>query len=169
MKEMREPRRVLSIDNEMLSIHSRMYVSDENGDPVYECHSRIGAFGPAWIIERSGERVAGMHRALALSARWHVEGELGEFDIHRRMLSMTHSFEVDGGQFRGAELHGNVLDRTFRLIQNGVVLAEASSALLSVQDHHRIEIFDYGRPLELMSIIGLVCLHAEHIREREQG
>jgi len=161
-----EPKRVLSIDNALLSLHSHMVIADEDGREVYSCSSHVGLIGPAWTIKRHGVGVAGMHRALGLTTRWHVDGELGNFDVRRHLMSLTHTLDVDGGPFNGASLHGNVLDRTFYLTWQGERLAQAHAGLLSVKDHHRIELYSDDGAVEMMVVIGLVGVHAEHLRER---
>ncbi len=160
--------RVLAIDNLVLSMHSRMLISDEHGRLVYECGSHIGLIGPAWTIKQGGHEIAGMHRAIGMTSKWHVDGRLGKFDVRRPLISLSHSIDVEGGPFNGATLHGNVLDRTFYLMHHGERLAQATAALLSVSDHHTIELFAPGAEVELMVVIGLVGVHAEHLRERPE-
>jgi len=157
--------RVLAIDNKLMSFPSKMAIVDSDARVVFSCKTHAGILGPSWSIVRGATEVASLHQGLSFTHAWKVRSELGDFNVHRKITWLTRVLEVVGGPFDRAVLSGSLLDREFELMFRGAIVARAHAGLMSLRDHHVIEILSDAKGIELITAIAMVCLHAEHIEE----
>ena len=132
---------------------------------MYSAVRDFGIVKPGWEISRADTVVARMSWTPALTLSWHVSSDDSSYQLKRRMLSFAQTYEVDGGDFSGALFEGSLLDRKFVLTWRDVVFARATAALMSMTDHHHIEVYSHQEDIQLLVAVCMVSLHSEHMNE----
>ena len=158
--------RHFQVDNQAISFLHSAEIKDEHGKVVFETHSTIGFITPQWIINKAGHEVARIHRTLGLTPTWQVDGSLGSFCLRQKIFAVTRDLIVEGGKFSGYELAGSLLDRDFEITKDERILCKASGSLVSLYDHHSIEVLSDDPDDALMSVIGMVVVHADHTQHQ---
>ncbi|SFV17365.1 LURP-one-related/scramblase family protein [Pseudoduganella namucuonensis] len=151
--------KTLNIANKLLSLRGRMDISDERGELAYEASGEWGFLSRTWNITRAGTEVARVRRKiLSWVPTWLVSGELGDFQVKRKVFSWTRQYYVIGGPLRGAVIKGSLFERRFEIAKGQETIAKATGEIFSLRDRHRIEIYGDN---ELFTVIVMVVLQLD--------
>jgi uncharacterized protein YxjI len=129
----------------LLSIGDDAWIEDERGDRVYRVDGKALRIRDTFVLEdRSGREVAKIQeRKLRVRDTMKVERD-GETvaTVHKALVGFRDRFRValeDGEELRA---HGNILDHEYEIKRDGDVVARLSKRWFRVRDTYGIEIGD---------------------------
>lgn len=160
--------RILSITEKLLSWPGRLIVADGKGEPLYECVSHWNFFLPSWTLRQNGQDLATCRSTfLSFGRTWTVHTPQERYQLRRPIWSWRRRIEVEGGPFDGAELNGNLWDRSFELTYQNRILARARGKILTLRDRHEIEVLDPSLEAELLTVIMMAQVLIEKRAEQQ--
>ncbi|WP_176043010.1 hypothetical protein [Burkholderia stabilis] len=158
--------RVLSVANKLLSVRGAIDITDGEGRLAYRGQGQFAAFSPTWRVYRGDDQVGTIRRRLlSWAPTWDVKGELGAFQIKRKLLSFTRQYYAVGGPGAGAIVTGNLWGFKFQVTRRGATLAKARGRLITMRDRHDVEI--YSGP-ELFVVFAMLVLQMDRRDERRK-
>ena len=154
--------KTLVLAERVLSIRGRVGITDEQGQQCSEGRGDFSLLHTRWRIFRDTDEVALIKKKFfALRPTFRVSGELGEFVMQRKLLSLRRHYRVIGGTYDGAIFSGGIFDLNFKIEHNGKLLAQAQEKLVSLRDKHRLEVLSDDRHDELFTVIAMVVMQME--------
>ncbi|WP_175011331.1 hypothetical protein [Burkholderia lata] len=158
--------RVLSVANKLLSVRGAIDITDGEGRLAYRGKGQFAAFSPTWRVYRGDDQVGTIRRRLlSWAPTWDIKGELGTFQIKRKLLSFTRQYYAVGGPGGGSTVTGNLWDFKFHVSRRGATLAKARGRLITMRDRHDVEIV--GGP-ELFVVFAMLVLQMDRRDERRK-
>jgi len=115
-----EGERVFKVDGKALRVRDTLVVKSPSGDELFTVRERKLSIRDKMTVERHGETVATIKKALVSPLRQRFKVEL-----------------EDGGEL---EAHGNIVDHEYEIERDGHKVAEVSKRWLRVRDTYGIEI-----------------------------
>jgi uncharacterized protein YxjI len=80
-------------------------------------------------------------RIFAWQQSWEVDGDLGAFLIKKKLFSYSRKMYVEGGQYDGATISGDIFDLCFSVAKaDGTVLGRAAGKKLAIRNRHNVEL-----------------------------
>jgi len=143
----------------LLSIGDDSWIDDESGDHVYKVDGKAMRIRDTFILEdRDGREVAKIQeRKLRVRDSMKIERD-GETvaTVHKALVGFRDRFSVsleDGEELRA---HGNILDHEYEIRRDHTVIARVSKKWFRVRDTYGIEIGDgEDEPLLLALTVAL--------------
>ncbi len=154
---------LLSVSNTLLSMRGRMPITDETGVLLYEAKGELAFMSPTWrLTTANGDVVATVRKKVfSWQPTWIVSGELGVFEIRRKILSFVRRYRVIGGPFNRAEMTGNIWGLKFNVVHNSEDIAYATGKVFSLRDTHTIKVVKSGAEAMLFTAIVMVTLQLD--------
>jgi uncharacterized protein YxjI len=112
--------RVYKVDGKALRARDTLVVKTPSGDELFTVRERKLSIRDKMTVERHGDTVATVHKALISPLRQRFKVDL-----------------EDGGEL---EAHGNILDHEYEIERDGHKVAEVSKRWLRVRDTYGIDI-----------------------------
>ncbi len=127
--------RVYKVDGKALRIRETFVLEDRDGNEVAKIQERKLTVRDTMKIERGGDTVATVHKALVgFRDRFRVEVEDGE-DL---------------------KIHGNIVDHEYKIERDGDTIAEVSKKWFRIRDTYGVDINDgEDEPLMLALTVAL--------------
>lgn len=144
----------------LLSLGDKGVISDEHGTPVYRNNGQFFSLRDrVSMIDAKGEQVATLHsKILSFPKAFFVEiGGKEVVKITRKPLSIRMAFDITLTSGERWKLRGDWVNRSFTLEdENGALVAQATSAWVSVAGNYGIDIVDgHDDLLVLMILVAL--------------
>jgi len=115
-----EGERVFKVDGKALRVRDTLVVKALSGEDLFTVRERKLSIRDKMTVERDGDTVATVHKALISPLRQRFKVDL-----------------EDGGEL---EAHGNIVDHEYEIERDGHKVAEISKRWLRVRDTYGIEI-----------------------------
>lgn len=133
--------RQLMLANALFSLRGRVAISDGTQQPRFQARGEFALFSPTWRLYQGAVLVGSLRRKL-LSLRPHWDITLGQerFALRGQLLSWRRHYTVAGGRWHGAQVTGSLLDRSFRIENQGLLLADARVRWLSLSDAQQVQV-----------------------------
>jgi len=112
--------RVFKVDGKAMRVRDTLVVKSPSGEELFTVRERKLSIRDKMTVERDGDTVATVHKALVSPLRQRFKVEL-----------------EDGGEL---EAHGNIVDHEYEIERDGHKVAEVSKRWLRVRDTYGIEI-----------------------------
>jgi uncharacterized protein YxjI len=135
---------VFLVDGKALSLRQTFELKDRSGAVVAKIHKKIVSIHDTMDIERDGQVIATVKRALFSP-------------LHHRSVIEVHGV----GQL---EAVGNIIDKEFEIRDGGAVLAQISRAWFRIRDTYGIDVAP-GQDDALMIAIAVVLDRIHHDEE----
>ncbi|RTE85491.1 hypothetical protein [Aliidiomarina sp. B3213] len=136
-----------------------MDITDSHDQLLYESAGELALLSPTWTISQNGLPLARVQRKiLSFVPTWLVSGELGNFQIKRKVFSVTRCYVVIGGVHDGVTIEGNWSDLEFSINSEEGMIAMATGSAFSLRDKHRIEVVQPANNGELLTVIAMTTL-----------
>jgi len=135
---------VLHVDGKVLSLHSRLVLSDPSGREVGQVHRKLAALRPTYEITFGGKNAA--------EVRKHLFTPFGE------------RFTIDVPGPSDMEISGDLLDHEFTIARDGQTVATISKRWLSMTASYAVDVAPgEDDVLILASVLALdLAIDAEH-------
>ena len=151
--------RTLSVARKILSLRTTFHITDSNGQILYECSQGFAWFNPSWTLSHNGVQMAVFKRKVwSLAPTWEVKTNTAHFLLRGKLFSPRRRILIEGGDFDGAELVGNLFDMRFKLSFNEKTISEAKAKVLTMRERHEVILFDDSPQVELLTAILMSCL-----------
>ena len=112
--------RVFKVDGKAMRVRDTLVVKSPSGEELFTVRERKLSLRDKMTVERDGDTVATVHKALVSPLRQRFKVEL-----------------EDGGEL---EAHGNIVDHEYEIERDGDKVAEVSKRWFRVRDAYGIEI-----------------------------
>ena len=112
--------RVFKVDGKAMRVRDTLVVKSPSGEELFTVRERKLSLRDKMTVERDGDTVATVHKALVSPLRQRFKVEL-----------------EDGGEL---EAHGNIVDHEYEIERDGHKVAEVSKRWFRVRDTYGIEI-----------------------------
>ena len=162
------PCRTFTAYNKLVSLRARIDVSDSSGAQIASAQRRLLSWRTTWDIEVGERRIRLRRKLLTLLPQWLVDGDLGEFSIHRRWALFRRRYRISGGPFHGVALVGNFTDLRLEATLAGRLLLKTRGFILTLRDRHEVEVYETSQAGTLFGITTLVALLADRRDDRER-
>ena len=151
--------RRFQMQEKLVSIGDDAWIEDENGDRAYKVDGKALRLRDTFILEdRDGNEVAKIQeRKLRVRDTMTVERN-GETvaTLHKALVGFRDRFKIElegGGDLRA---HGNIIDREYEIKRDGDVVARISKRWFRIRDTYGIEVGDgEDEPLMLALAVAL--------------
>lgn len=137
--------RVFLVDGKALSLRQTFELKDASGAVVASIHKKLLAMRDSLEIERDGQLLATVRRALVSPLH------------HRSVVDLA-----GGGEW---EATGNLIDKEFEIRDGGAVLARISRSWFRARDTYGVEVADGADGALLLAVA--VCLDRIHQEEED--
>ncbi len=163
----------LSIASKILSLRGAILVTDENDELAYAAKGEFAFFSPTWTIFQGNHRVATIRRRIfAIRPIWDIKGDLGDFQLKRKIFSFTRKMYVEGSQYEDTTVNGSIWDLRFKIERAGKPIASAVGKLLTLRDRHNVQVLSDNPFDELFTVIAMLAVQLERrddVRRNEQS
>jgi len=132
------------VDGKALRVRDTIQIRDASGIPLYRVQERVARLRQTMVIERDGQRVAAIHKALVTPLR-------DRFDV-----------QVDGGP--PLSVQGNVFDHEYAITREGRRVATVSKRYFRLRDTYGVEV----APGEDDAFVLAVVAAIDELREPER-
>jgi uncharacterized protein YxjI len=141
--------RAFFVDGKVLRLHDTLELKDLDGNEVATVHKKVLSIRDAMKVERGGETVATVRKALFTP-------------FHEKFTA-----ELTGtpGEI---EITGNLIDKEFRMELDGDTIAVVSRKWFRVRDTYGVEIADNADAPLLLAIAVCVDRLLEHEKEEKE-
>ena len=112
--------RVFKVDGKAMRVRDTLVVKSPSGEELFTVRERKLSLRDKMTVERDGDTVATVHKALVSPLRQRFKVEL-----------------EDGGEL---EAHGNIVDHEYEIERDGHKVAEVSKRWFRVRDTYGIEV-----------------------------
>ena len=153
----------------LLSIGDDSWIEDESGDHVYKVDGKAMRIRDTFILEdRDGREVAKIQeRKLRVRDSMKIERD-GETvaTVHKALVGFRDRFRVsfeDGEELRA---HGNILDHEYEIRRDDTVIARDLQEWFRVRDTYGIEIGDGEDEPLMLALIGRAGRHGRRLSRR---
>ncbi|QPV64136.1 LURP-one-related family protein [Halosimplex litoreum] len=133
------------VDGKALRVRDTIQIRDREGTPLYRVQERMLRFRETMVIERDGQRVATIHKALVTPLR-------DRFDV-----------QVEGGP--PLSVQGNVFDHEYAITRDGLRIATVSKRYFRVRDTYGVEVVPGEDDAFVLAVVAAI----DELRESEQG
>lgn len=140
--------RAYFVDGKVLRLHDTLELKDLDGNVVATVHKKVLSVRDAMKVERDGETIATVRKALFTPLREKFTAELANGD------------EI--------EIKGNLIDKEFRMELDGDTIAEVSRKWFRVRETYGVEMGDGADAPLLLSIAVCVDRLLEHDKEEDE-
>ena len=137
--------RAFLVDGKALSLRQTFELKDASGAVLATIHKKLLATRDSMEIERDGQVIATVHRALVSPLH------------HRSVIKLA-----GGGEW---EAVGNIIDKEFEIRSGGAVVARISRAWFRTRDTYGVEVADGVD--DALVLAAAVCLDRIHHEEEE--
>jgi uncharacterized protein YxjI len=137
--------RVFLVDGKALSLRQTFELKDGSGVVVASIHKKLLSFRDSMEIERDGQVIATVKKAIVSPLH------------HRSVVELA-----GGGEL---EAVGNIIDKEFEIRSRGTVLARVSRSWFRTRDTYGVEVADGTDDALILSVA--VCLDRIHHDEEE--
>jgi uncharacterized protein YxjI len=139
---------VFLVDGKALSLRQTVELKDRSGAVLAKIHKKIVSIHDTMDIERDGQVIATVKRALFSP-------------LHHRSVIELHGV----GQL---EAVGNMIDKEFEIRDGGMVLAQISRSWFRIRDTYGVDVAP-GQDDALMIAIAVVLDRIHHDEEEARG
>ena len=162
--------RQLILSNALFSLRGRVHISDGAQQPRYEARGELALFSPTWQLQQGDTVVASVRRrVLSLRPHWQVQMGAMRFAMVGRLLSWRRHYRVVGGRFDGATITGSLIDHSFVIQHNGVVLADAKVRWLSLVDAQQVRVHADDDDSEAFVALAMLVVQLARNSERRRS
>ena len=127
-------------------------------------------FSPTWRLLQGEEVIATLRqKLLSLRPCWQLLLDGQRFCINGKLLSLRRQYTVAGGPFDGALISGSLLDRSFRIEHNGVLLADARVRWISLVDAQQVSVHSDDPAVERFVALAMLVVQLARQRERRRS
>jgi uncharacterized protein YxjI len=109
-----------SVDGKALRVRNTIQIRDRSGTPLYRIQERKLRLKETMVIERNGQRIASIQKAL--------------------VTPMRDRFEVAVAGGPPLHVQGNIVDHEYEITRNGAPVATASKRWFRVRDTYGVEV-----------------------------
>lgn len=138
--------RAFLVDGKALSLRQTFELKDASGAVVASIHKKLLAMRDSLEIERDGQVIATVRKALVSPLH------------HRSVVELA-----DGGEW---EAVGNIFDKEFEIRSGGAVLARISRSWFRARDTYGVDVADGVDDALVLAVA--VCLDRIHHEEEER-
>jgi uncharacterized protein YxjI len=112
--------RVLRVNGKAFRARRTIHIETPSGERIFEAQQRLLHLRATMVVERDGQRVATVHKAVItpLRDRWYIDTE-------------------DAGELK---VKGNIVDHEYAIERDGQKIAEVSKRWFRVRDTYGIEV-----------------------------
>jgi uncharacterized protein YxjI len=144
----------------MVSIGNDYWIEDEQGEQVYQIDGKIGIYKNFLFEDAHGKKLAKIHKVmLTVKETMEIEGSDGEkLAVVKKALftplmehfvvSMTHGSDL--------EIHGNILDHEYTIVDGRNKIAQVSKKLFNLRDSYSISIEPGQNDVLILAVV--VCI-----------
>jgi uncharacterized protein YxjI len=144
----------------MVSIGNDYWVENEQAEKVYEIDGKIGLYKNFIFEDNHGKKVAKIHKVmLTVKETMEIQGPDGEkLAVVKKALftplmehfvvSMTHGSDL--------EIHGNILDHEYTIVDGRNKIAQVSKKLFNLRDSYSISIEPGQNDVLILAVV--VCI-----------
>lgn len=108
------------VDGNALRVRNTIQIRDRSGQPLYRVQERMVRVKETMMIDRAGQRVATIQKALVTPLR-------DRFEV-----------QVAGGP--NLHVRGNIVDHEYRITRNGAPVATVSKRWFRIRDTYGVEL-----------------------------
>jgi uncharacterized protein YxjI len=135
--------RRFQMHEKLMSIGDDAWIEDDQGDRVYKVDGKALRLRETFILEnRDGQEVAKIQEK-KLSVRDTMKVERGGetvATVHKALVGLRQRYNIDVEGGEDLKAHGNITDHEFEIERDGDVIAKISKKWFRVRDTYGIEI-----------------------------
>ncbi len=145
----------LYVNEKLFSIHDRFFITDEEGNNLYEITSKLLTIGDKMTIkDMAGNEVAYIEQELFHLMRHYniyFHGELA-CQIQKKFKLFKHDYELNNGY----RIDGNFMALDFDVYEENNKIAHIGRKFFTIGDKYEIEIFDDSKLEIILAIMAAI-------------
>lgn len=144
----------------IVSIGNDYWVENEQGEKVYEIDGKIGLYKNFIFKDAHGKKLVKIHKAiLTVKETMEIENSDGEkLAVVKKALftPLMEHFVVNMNNGSDLEIHGNILDHEYTIVNNRNIIAQVSKKLFNLRDSYSISIGAGQNEVLILAVV--VCI-----------